>query len=978
MKKSANTFRSQRPNRWLSSATIFAAILSMLLFLAACGTTPDTLTPESESPEPETEQALTPATHGTVPVTVTITRFIEIEDPDPAPLQGDGDYYARVSINGFAAQTSGEVTGEDFEPFWTFTRDVDTNALADDIPVIIEIFDADGIANPDDEIDINPTDGVVALTLLLDTTDGTWSAPGVIPDNQQWSQGDGDTEHSGIFEGGEIGKVFFAISTVSADGDADGDGLLDSWELHGLDANGDGVIDVDLPAFGADPLHKDLFLEFDWVTGQEPSRAEIQAMKAAFENAPIDAGTDASALGGVDAKPNPDGQPGINLWVDTGNLTDGSGNLVGDDLGGGNEVPGPVGCLDSDFYSTKNSNFDQARRLVFRYGISGDPADNDPCGGGRGEIGGNDFVEYNHDGGTIMHELGHNLNLRHGGDENDNCKPNFVSVMNYDNQFGIRQSGGGSIYDFSPPRFAGGRGLAPLPLLDESSLDESFILDATDSTNQFVFVNANGNKVRNQLDQGADWNGDGDTGDSGLSVNIDTNATGGGPSACENGSSSSSLSGHDDWSRIAIQFRQFGDADDAPINPVEEPEITREELEELEEELNTTDLAIDKVDDPDPVAAGDDLTYTLTISNDGPNPASDVEVTDTLPSGVTHVSNDAGCIESPVGTLTCDLGEIPARGSEDIGITVTVDADLVYNNSGPLTITNSAEVVNNAGPDPDTSNNSVMQDTEVIAVADLEIVEFSGPTDTVPVLIGESVDVTLGKVITNNGPSAPMDTELTLEATAPSGVTVTPPSSTLDEDALGLSEQRAVEETITIDCQAPGNHTVAISNSIEPANAEDSDPDPTNNEAEVSFDVECVIPVAINIKPGSNPNSINLRSTVTVAVLTTAAGEYGLPLAFDATSIDPLSVHFGPEAAVWNDAGGGATEEHDMGHIEDAYELDEDSLDGDDDMVLHFLAADTGLESTDVEACAFGNWIASGGGETLKFFGCDAVRVLGR
>jgi len=33
--------------------------------------------------------------------------------------------------------------------------------------------------------------------------------------------------------------------------------------------------------------------------------------------------------------------------------------------------------------------------------------------------------------GTLMHELGHNLNLRHGGDEDENFKPNYLSVMNY-------------------------------------------------------------------------------------------------------------------------------------------------------------------------------------------------------------------------------------------------------------------------------------------------------------------------------------------------------------------------------------------------------------------------------------------------------------------------------------------------------------------------------------------------------------------
>src|SRR5262249_53604245 len=34
-------------------------------------------------------------------------------------------------------------------------------------------------------------------------------------------------------------------------------------------------------------------------------------------------------------------------------------------------------------------------------------------------------------GGTFMHELGHNIGLRHGGGDNVNCKPPHLSVMNY-------------------------------------------------------------------------------------------------------------------------------------------------------------------------------------------------------------------------------------------------------------------------------------------------------------------------------------------------------------------------------------------------------------------------------------------------------------------------------------------------------------------------------------------------------------------
>ena len=37
--------------------------------------------------------------------------------------------------------------------------------------------------------------------------------------------------------------------------------------------------------------------------------------------------------------------------------------------------------------------------------------------------------------GTLMHELGHNLGFRHGGKDNVNCKPNYLSVMSYSRQF---------------------------------------------------------------------------------------------------------------------------------------------------------------------------------------------------------------------------------------------------------------------------------------------------------------------------------------------------------------------------------------------------------------------------------------------------------------------------------------------------------------------------------------------------------------
>jgi hypothetical protein len=62
-------------------------------------------------------------------------------------------------------------------------------------------------------------------------------------------------------------------------------------------------------------------------------------------------------------------------------------------------------------------------------------------------------VSDNNVGNTIMHELGHNLGLLHGGADGDNYKPNYNSVMNYEYQFGGVDTncsrGGDGVLDYS-------------------------------------------------------------------------------------------------------------------------------------------------------------------------------------------------------------------------------------------------------------------------------------------------------------------------------------------------------------------------------------------------------------------------------------------------------------------------------------------------------------------------------------------------
>ncbi len=110
------------------------------------------------------------------------------------------------------------------------------------------------------------------------------------------------------------------------------------------------------------------------------------------------------------------------------------------------------------------------------------------------------------------------------------------------------------------------------------------------------------------------------------------------------------------------------------------------------------------------------------------------------------------------------------------------------------------------------------------------------------------------------------------------------------------------------------------------------------------------ISAEIDIKPGRNPNKIKLKSkgVIPVAILTTHN--------FDATTVDPLSVEFGPK---------GATESHGRGHIEDV------DGDGDADLVLHFRTRRTGIQCGDTSVSLTGHTF---GGQMIE--GSDSIKTV--
>lgn len=154
------------------------------------------------------------------------------------------------------------------------------------------------------------------------------------------------------------------------------------------------------------------------------------------------------------------------------------------------------------------------------------------------------------------------------------------------------------------------------------------------------------------------------------------------------------------------------------------------------------DLSLMKIDFPDPVFVGNNLTYTLTVTNNGPSLATGVTLTDTLPSGVTYVSSTASQGSAPIysdDTVTVNLGDVAAGSNAKVTIVVMPNVD--------GTIINTA-FVNANEDDNNTVNNTAIQSTTVNPATDLAVSKSAVPDS---VYVGNNLTYTV--IVLNNGPS---------------------------------------------------------------------------------------------------------------------------------------------------------------------------------------------------------------------------------
>ncbi|MGD8807556.1 MAG: SdrD B-like domain-containing protein, partial [Chloroflexota bacterium] len=211
------------------------------------------------------------------------------------------------------------------------------------------------------------------------------------------------------------------------------------------------------------------------------------------------------------------------------------------------------------------------------------------------------------------------------------------------------------------------------------------------------------------------------------------------------------------------------------------------------------DLSIAKADDPDPVVAGESLTYILQVDNHGPSDASSVLVTDTLPAEVSLASYQASQGAFNESTGVWDVGDLALDASAALTIVVNVDS------GAPVSLTNYVEVTA-AEVDPDNQNNTFSEETAVIRQVDLTLTKADSPD---PVVAGESLTYVLE--LTNNGPSDA--TGVTVTDTLPDEVriasfdatqgTFNQTSGVWDVGGLALDAGAMLTIVVDVDSNAP-------------------------------------------------------------------------------------------------------------------------------------------------------------------------------
>jgi uncharacterized repeat protein (TIGR01451 family) len=285
------------------------------------------------------------------------------------------------------------------------------------------------------------------------------------------------------------------------------------------------------------------------------------------------------------------------------------------------------------------------------------------------------------------------------------------------------------------------------------------------------------------------------------------------------------------------------------------------------------DLVLSKTDSPDPVTPGMNLTYAITVRNNGPSDAQNVSLTDAIPSNTTFVSEmqNSGpaftCMNPPAGgtgSTSCTIGTLAAGASATFQIVVNVNS----NTANGTTITNSA-IGATTTADSNSANNTGTSTTTVGASADIAVTKSDSPD---PVSAGSNLTYTISFV--NNGPSTAQNltvtdavpantTFISAALTTGTGWGVSTPAVGGTGNVVFSKSSVASGETAVFTMVVKVGAATTINNSAVGATTT-SDPTPGNNTGTSTTTVTAQADLAVTKTDSPDPISVGNNVTYTI------------------------------------------------------------------------------------------------------------------
>jgi gliding motility-associated-like protein/uncharacterized repeat protein (TIGR01451 family) len=304
-----------------------------------------------------------------------------------------------------------------------------------------------------------------------------------------------------------------------------------------------------------------------------------------------------------------------------------------------------------------------------------------------------------------------------------------------------------------------------------------------------------------------------------------------------------------------------------------DPDLSNNEDEAEFMVTTSADLAVIKSADPDPVIAGDEVTYTLTVTNHGPSDALAVSVSDFLPADLAFVSASHGGTYDPIAhAVSWSFSQLPAGETLSLTITASTLSSLPHGSQ----LTNTATVSSDT-EDPDLSNNThtittpvdtranlVMKKTALsdIVIAGTELhyrvsVTNLGPSDAQNVVVVDQLPVnTLFIGADNNGVYDPASHTVTWTLAS---LTATPPGNTHD-----FLVTVTVPPDYLADGDGDGDRRVVNRARVDSGT---EDPDGGDNEDEIDTPVYARADLAIFKEVDKDPVVAGMGMTYTITVV---------------------------------------------------------------------------------------------------------------